>query len=265
MWTGGESAAVADGARAPVLRVANITLTVGKTVILRDLYLELPAGTVTALVGPSGSGKSSLLRVLNRMWDGHPDARVSGQVWFRGINLYSRGIDVSWVRRSIGLVFQRPTPFPRSIYENIALPLRIHGAPRSEIADRVRLALEQAALWNEVEHRLHAPAESLSGGQQQRLCIARALAVGPEVLMLDEPASALDPASRARIEELILSLKRQVTILLVTHHLDQAQKVADYTGVLLQGELQAWGRTDEVFSQQSETAVYQYLHPEPMA
>ncbi|MBX5466065.1 MAG: phosphate ABC transporter ATP-binding protein [Firmicutes bacterium] len=248
-----------DRAGLPWLRVSNVSLTVGHRAILQKIYLELQPGTVTALVGPSGSGKSSLLRVLNRLWDGIPGARVSGQVWFLGQNLYGPGVDVTWVRSRIGMVFQRPTPFPWSIYENLAIPLRVQGVPRRAIPDRVEEALRRAALWDEVKDRLREPALTLSGGQQQRLCIARALAVEPAVLLLDEPASALDPVSRGRIRELLAALRGQVTVLLVTHHLDDAVSVADYTGVLVDGVLTALDRTEAVFGAGAAPALREYL------
>jgi phosphate transport system ATP-binding protein len=227
--------------------------------ILTNIDLLVPRGRITVLVGPSGSGKSSLLRVLNRLWDAVPGARVSGQVLYRGLDVYGLGADPVWLRSRIGMVFQRPTPFPRSIYENIALPLRVHGKPSKQIPDLVERALRQAALWDEVKDRLKAPAMTLSGGQQQRLCIARALAIEPDVLLLDEPASALDPNSRARIEELLLALKGQLTMLLVTHHLDQAKRMGDYAAVMMERSLYAFGTVVDVFADQTVPRVYAYL------
>lgn len=246
-----------DGAKA--LTIDHVSLRVGREPVLRDISMELPHGQVTALVGPSGSGKSSLLRVLNRLWDGVPKARVQGAVWYQGTNLYDKGVDVAVVRSRIGMVFQRPTPFPKSIFQNVALPLAVHGVARSEIAPRVEAALTTVGLWNEVQSRLNASALTLSGGQQQRLCIARALAIEPDVLLMDEPASALDPKSRRRIDDLIVSLRGRVTVLIVTHHLDEARQVSDRLGVLINGRLEAFGPTETVFHCQNET-VAQYLH-----
>lgn len=243
------------------LRVSNVSLKIGGTPILNNIYLELPQGSVAALVGPSGSGKSSLLRVLNRMWDASGSrAQVEGQVWFKGVNLYSRGVDVPWIRSRIGMIFQRPAPFPRSIYENLAMPLRVLGVSRHEMDARIQAALEMAVLWSEVKDRLHESALSLSGGQQQRLCIARALTVEPDVLLMDEPTSALDPGARNRIDELIESFKGRVTVLMVTHHLEEARKVADYMGVILSGNLHAFGPMEEILNQTKDPQVFEYLH-----
>ncbi len=240
------------------LRIEEISVRVGKHMVLEGVSMDLPGGKISALVGPSGSGKSSLLRVLNRLWDGIPRARVEGAVWYQGVNLYGRGVDVAAVRSRIGMVFQRPTPFPKSIVQNISLPLAVHGYPRSEIADRVQASLKTVGLWDEVANRLGTSALALSGGQQQRLCIARALAIQPDILLMDEPASALDPKSRGRIDDLILSLRDAVTVLLVTHHLEEAERVSDRLGVLMDGRLQAFGPTQELFRSAPEK-VAQYL------
>lgn len=247
-----------EAADADVLKLDHVFVTVGKQPVLRDISMELPRGQITALVGPSGSGKSSLLRVLNRLWDGVPRARVEGAVWYGDTNLYDKGVDVAIIRSHIGMVFQRPTPFPKTIFQNIALPLSVHGVSRAEIPSRVEAALKTVGLWNEVDSRLHTPALTLSGGQQQRLCIARALAIEPDVLLMDEPASALDPKSRRRIDDLIRSLRGQVTVLIVTHHLDEARAVSDRLGVLVNGRLEDFGPTEEVFDSQNET-VRRYL------
>lgn len=241
------------------LRLDGVSVRVGKQSVLQDVSMQIPAGHVTALVGPSGSGKSSLLRVLNRLWDGVPKARIGGSVWYEDADMYDRRVDVAVVRSRIGMVFQRPTPFPKSIYQNIALPLLVHGVDKAEIPHRVEDALRTVGLWDEVESRLSASALTLSGGQQQRLCIARALSIQPDTLLMDEPASALDPKSRRRIDDLIVSLRGRVTVLLVTHHLDEARSVSDYLGVLVKGKLEAFGPTEEVFSSSNEV-VSRYLH-----
>ncbi len=241
------------------LRLEHVSLTAGKHTILDDISMDLPDGRITALVGPSGSGKSSLLRIVNRLWDGVPRVRVHGSVWYGDTDLYGDRVDVSVVRSHIGMVFQRPTPFPKSIFQNIALPLKVHGTARSEISDRVEAALQTVGLWDEVSNRLHQPALTLSGGQQQRLCIARALAVEPTVLLMDEPASALDPKSRRRIDELIMSLKGTVTVLMVTHHLDEARHISERLGVLVNGRLAAFGETEAVFASENDVVAH-YLH-----
>jgi phosphate transport system ATP-binding protein len=237
----------------------HVTLTVKGHPVLRDVSVSLEPRTVTCLVGPSGSGKSSLLKVLNRMWDRVPGVRIRGSVRFGSVDLYARRTDPTWVRSRIGMVFQRPLPFPRSIVENIALPLRIAGTPRREIPERVEAALQMAALWDEVKDRLHQSALTLSGGQQQRLTIARALAVHPDVLLMDEPASALDPRAREAIGELIRRVSEHVTILLVTHSLDEARALSTRLGVLIDGALAAFGPTEAIFQHAEPAAVRAYL------
>ena len=216
---------------------------------MRDVSLLFPAHAVTAIIGPSGCGKSTLLRCLNRMHELTPGAAVSGAVLLDNVNIYDAGINPVELRRRIGMVFQRPTPFPTmSIYDNVAAGLKVNGRrPRPEIDDAVARALQQAALWEEVKDRLHTSALDLSGGQQQRLCIARAVAPQPEILLLDEPTASLDPAGTQRIEELCHGLKRLYTIVIVTHNMQQAARVSDYTAFMYLGSLIEVGRTDEIF------------------
>ncbi|MFA4028247.1 MAG: hypothetical protein GDYSWBUE_000108 [Candidatus Fervidibacterota bacterium] len=229
-------------------RIRNLWLHYGERVALKNINLDIPANCIFATIGPSGCGKSSFLRCLNRMNDLIPDARVSGEVLLDGVNIYDRGVDVVELRRRVGMVFQKPNPFPMSIFDNVAYGLRIHGIrDKRQLAERVEKALREAALWDEVKDIIYEPASILSGGQQQRLCIARALAVEPDVLLLDEPCSALDPGSTLRIEELMLELKERLTILLVTHNMFQASRVADITGFMLDGELIEVGPTSQIF------------------
>ena len=228
---------------------------------LDGVSLEFPANRITAIIGPSGCGKSTLVRCLNRMHEEVPGARVEGEVTLDGIDIYGRDIDVVQVRRAIGMVFQKPNPFPtQSIFENVAAGLRYLGrGNRRELAEPVHKALRSAALWGEVKPRLESPALELSGGQQQRLCIARALAVEPDVLLLDEPCSALDPVATLRIEELLLDLKDEVTIVLVTHNMQQAARVADYTAFMLNGELIEVGTTDKIFTSPDDKRTEDYV------
>ncbi len=215
---------------------------------------------MTALIGPSGCGKTTLLRTLNRMNDIIPQLRVEGEVLLDGQSILSPGTDVVALRRRVGMVFQKSNPFPRTVFDNVAYGLRINGVrDRREIAERVEESLRAAALWSEVEDRLHAPALTLSGGQQQRLCIARALAIQPEVLLMDEPASALDPIATQRIEELILSLKKTYTIVIVTHNMQQAARVSDVTAFLSMGQLIEQGRTEDVFTAPRERLTEAYV------
>jgi phosphate transport system ATP-binding protein len=225
---------------------------------LRQVSLEVPAHRVVALIGPSGCGKTTFLRCLNRMNDLIPGASVEGQVLLHGDDIYAPGVDPAEVRRRIGMVFQKPNPFPRSIFENVAFGPRIHGV-RRELSSVVEGALRRAALWDEVKHRLGAPARELSGGQQQRLCIARALAMAPEVLLMDEPAAQLDPVASQRIEQLVYELKREYTILIVTHSMQQAARVSDLTAFLYMGELVEYGPTDEIFTNPREERTEAYV------
>jgi phosphate transport system ATP-binding protein len=230
------------------LRVENLNLFYGDAQALKNVNMDIPKQRVTAFIGPSGCGKSTLLRCFNRMNDLVDICRVEGKILLDGKNIYDQDVNVALLRRRVGMVFQKPNPFPKSIYENVAYGLRIMGVKsKSTIDDAVEKALRGAALWNEVKDRLQESGMSLSGGQQQRLVIARAIALEPEVLLLDEPASALDPISTAKIEELVNEMKEQYTIVIVTHNMQQAARVSDYTAFMYMGELIEMGRTNEVF------------------
>jgi phosphate transport system ATP-binding protein len=245
-----------------VVRVQTVGLDFfyGKTQALFDVSLAVPEKSVTALIGPSGCGKSTFLRCLNRMNDLIPDTRVEGEVLLDGEDIYSSGMDVVALRRRIGLVFQKSNPFPKSIFENVAYGIRINGiGRRSELPERVEHALQRAALWDEVKDRLRSPALALSGGQQQRLCIARALAVEPEVLLMDEPASALDPIATQKIEELIWQLKANYTIVIVTHNMQQAARVSERTAFFMLGRLVEYDRTDKIFTNPGQRVTEDYI------
>ena len=231
------------------LETVKLTALFGQHRAVRDVSLLFPANTITAIIGPSGCGKSTMLRCLNRMHELTPAASVSGEVLLDNVDIYRAGVNPVELRRRIGMVFQRPTPFPTmSIYDNVAAGLRINGRrPRTEIDDAVSRALQQAALWDEVKDRLHTSALALSGGQQQRLCIARAVAPQPEILLLDEPTASLDPAGTQRIEELCHALKRLYTIVIVTHNMQQAARVSDYTAFMYLGNLVEVDKTNELF------------------
>jgi len=232
----------------------------GRTQVLHRVGVDIGRGLVTAVIGPSGCGKSSFLQVLNRMVDEIPGSRVEGLVELDGDNLYREDLDVVVLRRRVGMVFQAPNPFPRSIWDNVAFGPRVHGVrSRSRLNELVEASLRRAALWDEVKDRLHHPALGLSGGQQQRLCIARALAVGPEVLLMDEPCSALDPAATARIEELIGELRGQLTVVIVTHNLQQAARVADVTAFFLHGQVVEVGPTAEFFTRPRDRRTEDYV------
>jgi phosphate transport system ATP-binding protein len=238
----------------------NLSVYYGNFQALKNIDMEIYKNQVTALIGPSGCGKSTYLRVFNRMNDIIPNARVEGEVALDGENIYRDGIDVVSIRRRIGMVFQKSNPFPKSIFENVAYGLRINKlAPKSELPYRVEESLQDAALWDEVKDRLHDSALMLSGGQQQRLCIARALAVKPEVLLMDEPASALDPIATKKIEELIQQLKEQYTIVIVTHNMQQAARVSDYTAFFYIGELIEFGETDKIFTHPTKQMTDDYI------
>ncbi|MDA8326782.1 MAG: phosphate ABC transporter ATP-binding protein PstB [Nitrospiraceae bacterium] len=228
--------------------------------VLNNINLEIYKNTVTALIGPSGCGKTTLLRCFNRMHDLYPGNRYEGEIIFQGMNILSKDIDVIDLRSRIGMVFQKPTPFPMSIFDNIAYGPRLRGIRRkSLLSESVERALKQSALWDEVKDKLHESAYALSGGQQQRLVIARALAVEPEALLFDEPTSALDPISTAKIEELIEELKENVTIIIVTHNLQQAARISEWTGFLMLGELVEFDRTEKIFTVPREKLTEDYV------
>jgi phosphate transport system ATP-binding protein len=227
---------------------------------VKDLDLDFAPNQVTAIIGPSGCGKSTMVRCINRMHEEVPGARAEGSVWLDTINLYAPEVDVVAVRRAVGMVFQRPNPFPTmSVYDNVAAGLRLTGQGHDRMGERIEAALAAAGLWDEVKDRLHEPGISLSGGQQQRLCIARAVAVDPAVILMDEPCSALDPVATLRVEELLAGLKRRVTIVLVTHNMQQAARVADTTAFMLAGELVEVGPTDRIFTKPNDSRTEDYV------
>jgi phosphate transport system ATP-binding protein len=243
------------------LETEQLTALFGQHRAVRDVSLLFPANTVTAIIGPSGCGKSTLLRCLNRMHELTAGATVQGRVLLDNVNIYAGDVNPVELRRRIGMVFQRPTPFPTmSIYDNVAAGLKVNGRrPRRELDDAVTRALQQAALWDEVKERLHTSALALSGGQQQRLCIARAVAPQPEILLLDEPTASLDPAGTQRIEELCHQLKRLYTIVIVTHNMQQAARVSDYTAFMYLGNLVEVGKTDELFTKPKVEQTEAYI------
>jgi phosphate transport system ATP-binding protein len=242
------------------VRLEDLNAYYGDNHAVRDLNLAFEPGRVTAIIGPSGCGKSTMVRCINRMHEEVPGARSDGRVLLDDVDLHGSNVDVVAVRRLVGMVFQKANPFPTmSIFDNVAAGLRFTGTGRDEITDRVNAALEGAGLWGEVEGRLSSPGMSLSGGQQQRLCIARALAVEPEVLLMDEPCSALDPVATLKIEELIGQLKEKVTIAVVTHNMQQAGRVADTTAFMLDGELVEVGATDKMFTRPDDERTEQYV------
>ena len=250
----------AAGNGAPKIESIGLNFYYGHTQALRDISVRLTPNVVTAFIGPSGCGKSTFLRTLNRMNDIIPGARVEGQVLIDGADIYAGG-DVVALRRRVGMVFQKSNPFPKSIFENVAYGLRINKmtSSASELTGRVEESLKQAALWTEVKDRLHSSALALSGGQQQRLCIARALAVRPDILLMDEPASALDPIATQRIEELVYDLKKDYTIVIVTHNMQQAARVSDYTAFFWLGKLVEFDRTEKLFTAPAEQLTEDYV------
>jgi phosphate transport system ATP-binding protein len=242
------------------ISIRNLNFYYGKAIALKNINLEIYKGKVTAFIGPSGCGKSTLLRTINRMYDLYPGQHADGELIVAGKNILEKGVDTIELRAKVGMVFQKPTPFPMSIYENIAFGVRMHERlSRNEMDDRIEWALTKAALWNEVKDKLNKPGTGLSGGQQQRLCIARGVAVKPQVLLLDEPTSALDPISTMRIEELIHELKREFTIAIVTHNMQQAARVSDYTAYMYLGELVEFGKTDELFIKPQDKRTEDYI------
>jgi phosphate transport system ATP-binding protein len=245
----------------PVFEIEKLNAWFGERHVLKDITLTVVLQQVTALIGPSGCGKSTFIRCLNRLHEVVPGAKVTGTILLDGADIYGPAVDPVTIRRRVGMVFQKPNPFPTmSVYDNVAAGLRLNGMRRRAILDeRVERALKQAALWDEVKEVLHKSGASLSGGQQQRLCIARALAVEPEVLLLDEPCSALDPIATARIEELLLELKKSYTILIVTHNMQQAARVSDVTGFFLLGELIEVGETRQIFTNPKDRRTEDYI------
>jgi phosphate transport system ATP-binding protein len=240
------------------LETRNLSVFYDGNAAVKSISIKVPDRQVVAFIGPSGCGKSTLLRCFNRMNDLVPGARVEGEALFQGTNLYGAGVDAVDVRRRIGMVFQKPNPFPKTIYDNVAFGPRINGF-RGNMDELVERSLRQAALWDEVKDRLRGSALQLSGGQQQRLCIARALAVEPEVLLMDEPASALDPLATQKIEDLIHKLKQEYTVVIVTHNMQQAARVSDYTAFLYMGELIEYGPTQRLFTNPHEERTESYI------
>jgi phosphate transport system ATP-binding protein len=242
-----------------LLETRKLSVFYGEKKAVDNVSLSFSTGEVTALIGPSGCGKSSFLRCLNRMNDFIDDARIEGEVILDGEYIYSPEIDPVLVRRKVGMVFQKANPFPKSIFENIAWAPKMAGVPKREIPNLVERSLKQAALWDEVKDRIHGLAFNLSGGQQQRLCIARALATDPEIVLFDEPTSALDPVATARIEELVGELKQRVTILIVTHNMQQAARISDFTGFMYLGELAEFDKTDKIFTNPANKVTEDYV------
>ncbi len=245
---------------APCFSVRNLNFYYGNFRALKDVSMDIPQQCVTAFIGPSGCGKSTLLRIFNRMYELYPEQRADGEIQINGQNILHAKEDVSLIRARIGMVFQKPTPFPMSIYENIAFGIRLYEKlPRYQMDERVEWALKKTALWDEVKDKLHQSGMSLSGGQQQRLCIARAIAIKPEVLLLDEPTSALDPISTAKIEELVIELKQDYTVVIVTHNMQQAARVSDFTAFMYLGELIEFDNTDQIFLKPRRKETEDYI------
>lgn len=243
-----------------IITTNDLCLWYGKTQALRDINISVPEGSITALIGSSGCGKSTFLKTLNRMNDLVPDVRITGSVKYRGKDIFAPGTDVNELRRQIGMVFQKPNPFPMSIYDNIAYGPRTHGIrSKAKLDEIVETSLKNAAIWDEVKDRLKKSALGLSGGQQQRLCIARALAVDPDVLLMDEPTSALDPISTTRIEELAMELKSKYTIIIVTHNMQQALRISNKTAFFLLGELVECDDTEKIFSKPQDKRTEDYI------
>jgi phosphate transport system ATP-binding protein len=254
--SGGAASSTLDAA----LTVRNLNFFYGKFQGLKDVSLDIARGKVTAFIGPSGCGKSTLLRTFNRMFDLYPGQRAEGQILLHGKNILAKEQDINLLRAKVGMVFQKPTPFPMTIYENIAFGVRLYESlGQRDMDDRVEWALRKAALWEEVKSKLQQSGLSLSGGQQQRLCIARTVAVKPEVLLLDEPTSALDPISTTKIEELINELKHDYTIAIVTHNMQQAARISDFTAYMYIGELIEFGETNQIFIKPAKQATEDYI------
>ena len=247
-------------AGAPFIQIENVSLHYGPSKALKNISLNLDEKVVTAFIGPSGCGKSTLLRCFNRMNDLIDNVRIEGSLKIGGHDIYDASVDVIELRKRVGMVFQKSNPFPKSIYENVAYGLRLHGVKnKSDLDDAVEQSLQQSALWDEVKDRLHSSALGLSGGQQQRLCIARAIAIKPEIILMDEPASALDPIATARVEELILNLKKEFTIVIVTHNMQQAARISDQTAFFYIGELVEFGPTGKIFTNPAQKRTEDYV------
>ena len=243
-----------------VLEIRNLNFYYGSFHSLKNINLDIKENSVTAFIGPSGCGKSTLLRTLNRMYDLYPGQRAEGQIMFKGKNILDPKQDLNLLRARIGMVFQKPTPFPMSIYDNIAFGVRLYeDLSRAEMDDRVEWALQKAAIWTEVKEKLGQSGLSLSGGQQQRLCIARGIAVKPAILLLDEPTSALDPISTGKVEELVSTLKSEYTVVIVTHNMQQAARVSDYTAYMYLGDLVEFGDTEQVFFKPKRKETEDYI------
>ncbi len=243
-----------------IITVKDMCLWYGDHKALKEVNIEIPEKSITAFIGPSGCGKSTFLKALNRMNDLIPGVKISGDIRYEGTDIFSKEVDVNNLRKEIGMVFQKPNPFPMSIYDNVAYGPRTHGiTSKVQLDEIVEQALRDAAIWDEVKDRLKKNALGLSGGQQQRLCIARALAVQPKILLMDEPTSALDPISTSRIEELVMELKEKYTIVMVTHNMQQAVRVSDFTAFFLLGELVEFGKTDDIFSQPRDKRTEDYI------
>ena len=244
----------------PKIEVKNFNFYYNQFHALKNINLPIAANQITAFIGPSGCGKSTLLRTFNRMYDLYPEQRAEGEILLDGENIVTKTEGIDRLRAKVGMVFQRPTPFPMSIYDNIAYGVRLfENLPKSELDDRVEWALKKAALWNDVKDKIQESGFALSGGQQQRLCIARGIAVKPEVLLLDEPCSALDPISTAKIENLIEELKGDYTVVIVTHSMQQAARISDYTAFMYLGEVIEFDKTDIIFTQPKEKATEDYI------
>ncbi|MEO8004462.1 MAG: phosphate ABC transporter ATP-binding protein PstB [Betaproteobacteria bacterium] len=244
----------------PELRIRNFNFYYGKFHAIKNVDMDIHRRRVTAFIGPSGCGKSTLLRAINRMYDLYPDQRADGELLLDGKNILDRDVNLTDLRARVGMVFQKPTPFPMSIYDNVAFGVNLHEKlSRSDMDERVEWAINKAALWGEVKDKLRQSGMSLSGGQQQRLCIARGIAVKPQIILLDEPTSALDPLSTARIEELVSDLKQEFTIAIVTHNMQQAARVSDYTAFMYLGELVEFGSTDSLFLKPTKKETEDYI------
>ena len=243
-----------------IISVKDMCLWYGDHQALKNVNIEIPEKSITAFIGPSGCGKSTFLKTLNRMNDLIPGVKITGDIRYEGTDIFSKEVDVNNLRKEIGMVFQKPNPFPMSIYDNVAYGPRTHGITnRVQLDEIVERALRDAAIWDEIKDRLKKNALGMSGGQQQRLCIARALAVQPKILLMDEPTSALDPISTSRIEELVMELKEKYTIVMVTHNMQQAVRVSDHTAFFLLGELVEFGKTDDIFSQPKDQRTEDYI------